>query len=396
MVAARRSFDELLANVAGYPARLEPLGGSLLTNLAMIAEIPAPTFQEGARARFLQTRFAEVGYGNCSVDAEGNVTALLPSSPTDQSTSSAPTLLLVAHLDAQTAADVDHTVSLTSEAAYGAAVADNALGLATLASLPTLLKQLEVEPRVQIVALASTGGLGVGDIRGLRFFLDNTALSIGFGVCVEGVQLGRLSYSSIGMIRGTVSCAVPADAQLTAFGGGGAITVLNEVIDGILALPTPSRPKTSVVLSRVQGGSSGNRPATSAYLDFEIRSESGRVATSLLRHVARLVAEVRAAADATVELNIHARRQPGGLDFDHPLVAGTRRVMERLELPPRVSPSTSELAAFISAGIPAVTLGITTGHEVGTLSESVSIEAMYLGVAQLVAIIEAIGDGYCA
>ena len=69
--------------------------------------------------------------------------------------------------------------------------------------------------------------------------------------------------------------------------------------------------------------------------------------------------------------------------------------MQRLQLQPQLTPSTSELAAFISAGVPAVTLGVSRGHDVGTESERVSIDAVYTGVAQLAAIVEAIGAGHC-
>ncbi len=394
-MAAQGGFEELLGRVTTYPARVEALGGSLLTNLAMVAEIPAPTFHESARAQFLRDRLTEVGYQSCHIDAQGNVAALLPGSDEGTGEDAAPTPLLVAHLDTPAAGDLDHTVSLAPESAHGVAVADNALGVAALASLPAVLEELDVQPPGQIAVLASTGGLGDGDIRGLRFFLAHTDLAIDFGICVEGVQLGRLSHGSVGMIRGAITCRAPADEQPTAFGSAGAIPTLNEVIDGILALPMPARPKTSVVLSQVRGGSPSIRPAASATVHFVVRSEAGRQVTSLVRRINEIVAEVDAASAATVELNIVGRRQPGGLPFDHPLVARTHRIMRRLELQPHLTPSTSELAAFISEGVPAITLGMSFGHDVGTDKERVSIDAMYTGVAQLVAVIEAIEAGYC-
>lgn len=385
----------MLGRVAVYPARIEALSGSLLTNLSMVAEIPAPTFHESARAHFFCDRLSEVGYQNCHIDAQGNVAALLPTSADDDVADSAPTLLLVAHLDTPAAAEADHTVELSPELARGVAVADNALGLAALASLPTVLDELGIQPHGQIVALGSTGGLGEADNRGLRFFLEHTDVAIDFGICIEGVQLERLSHTSVGMIRGTISCRVPVDEPQAAFSSGGAIPPLSEVIDAILALPTPARPKTSVVLSQIKGGNTTIWPAPAATLHFVVRSESGRQVTTLLRRINEIVAEVDATAEASVELTIVARRQPGGLPFDHPLIARTRRIMRRLELQPQLIPSTSELAAFISAGVPAITLGLSRGHDVGTDSERVSIDDIYTGVAQVAAVIEAIEAGYC-
>ena len=48
--------------------------------------------------------------------------------------------------------------------------------------------------------MGSARSLGRGDLEGLRFFLDNFKKPITAGVCIEGVKLGRLSYSSIGIV----------------------------------------------------------------------------------------------------------------------------------------------------------------------------------------------------
>jgi tripeptide aminopeptidase len=402
MSPARTGFEQLLKQVGAYPHVLGALRDSLLTNLAMIAEISAPTFEEAERAQFMQTRLAEVGYGDCSIDELGNVAGILANVGDRHPVAAAAedeepgTILLVAHLDSPPLSGAHGSVVLRPEAVSGEAVADNALGLAVLASLPTMLEEVGLRPRSQIVAVATSRALGLGDLRGIRFFLENTKLPVRFGVCIEGVQLGRLSFASLGMFRGSIRCSVPDVYDWSSFTGGGAIATLSDVLSKALALRIPTRPRTTIVLGRIAGGTAAGIAAATATVDFEIRSESGQVVASLLHDFGEIVSEVGAGSEADVTLTINARRRRSGLEFAHPLVSRTRRIMQQLELRPRLAPSTGELTAFIDKGVPAITIGMTTGSGLGSEHEQIEITPMYRGMAQLIGIIAAIDQGYCA
>ncbi len=105
--------------------------------------------------------------------------------------------------------------------------------------------------------------------------------------------------------------------------------------------------------------------------------------------------EVSSKTGDEVELDIFASRRPGGIPFAHPLNQCTRKVMEALDIEPRLAPSTSELAALIDHDIPALTLGITKGDHIHKLNETVQIEPIYKGLAQLIGTILAIDGGNC-
>ena len=62
---------------------------------------------------------------------------------------------------------------------------------------------------------------------------------------------------------------------------------------------------------------------------------------------------------------------------------------------PRLSPSTSELSAFIDHRVPAVTVGLTSGEALGQPNETVRIAPIYTGLAQLLGIMLAMDGGYC-
>jgi di/tripeptidase len=264
-----------------------------------------------------------------------------------------------------------------------------------MTSLPVILEYLDIKLESNLVLMGSARSLGRGDIEGLRFFLSNTDLPFSAAICVEGVKLGRISYSSIGMMRCEISYSVPEEYDWTQFGAVGSIVVINEVINRILEIPVPKRPRTNIMMGSIRGGTSYDRMATNAVLRFEIRSESGDMVLALRDQIDHIVAEVSSNTGAEISFDVFAQRKPGGIPFAHPLAKNTTEIMRSLGIKPRISPSTSELSALISRDIPALTIGIADGENIALPGESVFIEPIYKGLSQLLGIILAIDKGYC-
>ncbi|WP_237223320.1 M20/M25/M40 family metallo-hydrolase [Spirochaeta thermophila] len=361
----------------------------LLSNLIMISEIPAPTFQEEKRTEFLLWRLSEHNLINCSTDEIGNALAILPG------TEGTRNILITAHVDTPFPESVDHTINVLPGTVTGPGVGDNGLGVAALATLPVYLEHLGFQLSSNLILMGSVKSLGKGNIAGMRFFLDHTNYPIHAGICIEGVRLGRLSYSSIGMLRGEIANRVPEEYDWSRFGAGGAIVNINEVINRILEIPIPRRPRTSIIFGSIEGGSSFNVIPTTATLRLEIRSESDEMVERLKEEIQNIAAEVSSQTGTEVEFREYARRRPGGLRFSHPLAENARTILESLGTIPRISPSTSELSAFIDHKIPAVTIGLTHGENLNEVNETIEIEPITQGIAQLIALILAIDRGYC-
>lgn len=383
-------FESILEKLPEYERKLRDLKETILANLVMISEIPSPTFSEQRRVQFLTDRFDEYGLQNCSTDEVDNAIGILPGTEGERN------ILVVAHLDTNFDNTVDHTISVETDRVIGPGVGDNALGLATLASLPLALEHLGLSLRSNLLLMGSSRSLGRGNIEGLRFFLANTNLEVAAAVCIEGVILGRISYSSIGMMRCEISYTVPEEYDWTRFGAVGSIVVINEVINQILEIPLPRRPRTSIVLNSIEGGGkSFDKIAKTAVLRFEIRSESGEMVVRLRDQIESIVAEVSSNTGAEVTFDVFARRKPGGIAFSHPLAVSVREIMRTLEIKPRISPSTSELSAFIDRNVPALTLGITDGEKMNDRNEAVIIDPIFRGITQLIGLVLAIDRGYC-
>lgn len=383
------SIDDILLKQASRLEDLSKIREVILANAVMLGEIPAPTFEESNRIRFIRDRFNESGLERVSVDEIGNVAAFLPGRTGDR------TILISANADSVFGTEIDHAMSLQPGSITGPGIAENAIGLSVLSLLPTLLDRIEIDLDANLVLLATTRSLGLGDIEGIRFFVENYNSPLDFGICLRGVHLGRLSYNSLGMIRGEIAVSVPEHSEWRRHGSGGSITFLNRIVSRLLGIPLPREPRTAIILGSVSAGNTFNSAPHRGRLRFEIRSEDGSMPEQLISAIQEIVDENDAENEADVSLEIVSRRQRGGIAFSHPLVRAVRKIDESLGIEPVIAPSTGELCAMIDAGIPAVTLGLTTvehQHEVG---ETIAIDPLFKGVSQLISLIDCIDKGHC-
>ena len=165
-----RGMAQIISGLGDIEEQVRSLREIILANLVMLSEIPAPTFNEGARMEFLLNRFNEMQLLNCSTDEVGNGLGIIPGETGDQ------TILIVGHLDTVFSVKTDHNISVEPHRIIGPGVGDNGLGLAVIATLPLILQHLKIKPKSNIILMGSAQSLGMGNIRGLRFFLDHTEL----------------------------------------------------------------------------------------------------------------------------------------------------------------------------------------------------------------------------
>ena len=385
-------WSELLKAAPEYRERLRGLREIVLANAVIAGEIPAPTFGEDRRIRFLCDRFTESDLNNISTDECENGIGILPGHlPSEKRRN----ILIAAHADTIWEDRIDHTVTVGTDTLVGPGIADNSLGLAVIASLPTILKELKISLKNNLVLLGATRSLGTGDLGGLRFFLENTKLPISAALSIEGFYLGRLSYSCLGMMRGEISVHSPETTDWKHSNAAGALVQLHKILARILAIPTPEHPKTAILIGSILSGTAFNVPPQNARLRFEVRSEQTGMVARIQEQIEEIVEEINAESDASATFTRIARRKPGGIGFHHPLVKNARKVMEALGVKPKTAPSTSELSVLLDAGIPSLTLGITHGDHRHEVNESIQIEPIFAGLAQIVTVLRAIDEGYC-
>jgi tripeptide aminopeptidase len=375
--------------ISQLPEALLPMRERLLANLVMIAQIPAPSGDEGHRVRFLLDRFSEAGLGDAAADEVGNAVGRLFGKTGERN------ILLVSHLDSIIPASFDHSVTVEAERVIGPGVGDNALGAAIISMLPAVLEHLGIELQSNLILLGSTRSLGRGNHAGLRFFLDHPPCRIDYGICVEGMQLGRLNFFSIGTARADITCVVRPEPSRS-YGSESALVVLNHIMNRILSIATPSRPYTVIRLGKMRAGVAYDVEPDHAELGLEIVSHSDEMIQQIRRQIEDIVAEMSARHAVEAHLDFFFSTQAGGLPFSHPLVKCMLKVMQSVGVEPDQGHSPSELSELIARNIPAVTLGISRGEKnLKRSPDFVLIGPILTGVAHLVGAILAIDEGLC-
>ncbi len=385
----KAALKKILNSLSEHSDTLQSIREMLLANAVMIGEIPSPTGEEEERITFLGNRYTEEGLDNISIDEAGNCMAMIPGSVGENN------ILVCAHADTVFNSKIDHAMSVQQNTITGPGIGDNSLGLAALATMPSVLKRLDLQLEDNIILLADTGSLGLGNLSGIRFFLDNFKSPIRAGVCVEGIHLGRLSYSSVGMLRGEIKVRMPSEYDWTRFGASNPVAILSKVIQQIMRIPIPNEPETKIIFGSMNAGTSFATQPTSARLRFEIRSEEGGMVSKLRDQIEDIIDEIANSTNTGIKLSIIAQRKKGGLEYGHPLVKCMRSIHNQLDIKSHVEPSVGELSELIAHEIPSVTLGLTKGSHKNEDDETIEIQPTFDGLAQLVALLQAIDGGLC-
>ena len=383
-------MDGHLKQLPKFVKIIKSIQETILTNIVLIGQTPSPTFREKKRTAVFLERLADYGVDECTTDGYRNPIGIIRGSSARK-----PPIFVVAHLDTHHKSENELNYEVGSNFIKGPGITDNSLGVAVLASLPEIFRQLDLKFESDIVLAGVIQSMGNGNLRGIRHLLKTWSTPIRGAICVEGVELGRLNYYSAGMIRIEIECRIgTADGWERAFRPN-AILVLNEVINQILELRLPQRPRSRVIFGKVSGGFKHGIIAYDAKLGLEIQSDADQMVKSIYRDISDIVEGTGHEYGVDMNLKTISNVNAVKLNYNHPLVKTAGQVMNKLDIQPVSDHSESELSIFLSKHIPAVTLGITSGVDYHLDDAAVEIEPIFKGIAQVVAMIAAIDSGVC-
>ena len=383
-------MEKILERLPAYQEGIRALRETIIANIVLIGEIPAPTFKEKRRADFLMDRLAESRVDECTTDGYRNPIGIIHGAERTK-----PPIFVVAHLDTFFDQDIVHNYLVRENSVTGPGILDNSIGVGVLASLPDILRKLELRFESDIVLAGVIQSIGKGNLRGVRHLLKTWPKPIRGAVCIEGIELGRLNYYSDGMTRGEIHCNILDTDRIRRRIETNAILILNEVINEMLKLQLPQRPRSRIVIGRIAGGANYGDAAYDATLGFEIRSDSDEMVRQLYRDIRDIVEGISHEKQVALSLNTISSLNASRLKFSHPLVKCASSIMQRLDLKPVSDPSESELSIFHAHRVPAITLGLTRGKNRYQEDARMRISPLFRGIAQLVGVLQAIDNGIC-
>jgi acetylornithine deacetylase/succinyl-diaminopimelate desuccinylase-like protein len=383
-------MNDFLDTLPDLADKIRAIQDIIITNIVLIGQTPAPTFKEKRRATIFMERLAEFGVDEVTTDGYRNPIGIIRGTAADK-----PPIFAVAHLDTFFDRDVVHNYTITDKRITGPGILDNSLGVGVLVSLPILFQKLNLRFESDIVLAGTIQSIGKGNLRGVRHLLKTWPTAIRGGVCLEGVELGRLNYSSDGMIRGEIECRISEKRGTLYNYTPNAILMLNEVINDIMNLRLSQRPRSRIVIGKISGGADHGKTANEANLGFEIRSDSYKMVKSIYNHIRDIVVGIGHENEVDLSIKTISNLKANRLKYSHPLVKNAAAVLDKLGIKPVSKSTESALSIFLSRRIPAVTLGITHGKNYYTHKATMDIEPMYKGIAQIIGVLKAIDSGVC-
>jgi tripeptide aminopeptidase len=132
----------------------------------------------------------------------------------------------------------------------------------------------------------------------------------------------------------------------------------------------------------IEGGTAINTIASQATVEVDLRSPDD---AALQAGAARVRAALEAVEDGLVStVEPLGRRPAGAIAGDHPLLVAARRAREGAGLAPaREDAASTDANAAYGRGIPAITVGVTTGGNAHRLDEYIDLEPLPAGLAAL-------------
>ena len=345
----------------------------VLERTETLAAIPAPPLQEEKRGHLVRDWWIDDGLRDVRIDEVGNVHGIVR-----QGDRELPALLVCAHLDTVFGFEIVHGLSRQGGRLVGPGVGDDAVAVCSLSALNMLLPASLRHP---VHVVATVGEEGLGNLAGVTALLDDPPAEPRALIALEGNYLGRVNVVGVGSVRWRISLTGPgghawedAHHPSTVHAAARLITQL----DGLARLDTPKR---TVNIGQFQGGESVNARAERATFVVDLRSGDAAELAALRESALALLGEVD--AGIAVSRESIGDRPAGGLAPDHPLARVAADALRSIGMTPRFTAASTDANAAYARGIPAVTLGITTGDGTHTEQEWIDIAPVADGLRAL-------------
>ncbi len=328
-----------------------------------ITEIPAPPFQESARAAYMKKLLASAGL-RVETDEIGNVIGEWPGSSPE-------IVMLTAHLDTVFPAGTDVHVKQEGRRLLAPGISDNGTGLASLVALSKAFREAKIKTTKTILFVADVGEEGEGNLRGMRALAESYKKRLKYVLALDGAATEYVTTAALASRRVEITISGPGGHSWTDFGAPNPIHALGRGIARFVTARVPESPRTSFNVGEIEGGTSVNSIPSSAHMKVDLRSESETELAALevlLRDAVKagIDEEMSAARERgmagssnllNLKINVLGVRPAGELPENSPLLAALLAADNQLGNRSRRERSSTDANIPLSMGIQAISLG---------------------------------------
>jgi len=327
---------------------------------ARLTGIPAPAFQEVARAAAVKPLLAEAGL-SVEIDKAGNVIGELRGANEKE------IIIVAAHLDTVFPAGTDVKVHREGTRMSAPGISDNGAGLAALLALARAVHSAHLKPHRTILFVADVGEEGEGNLRGMRALVEAYRSKLKAVVVLDGSGTDHVTTKALASRRLEALITGPGGHSWSDFGMPNPINALVRGSVRFINTKVPATPRTTFNIGQIEGGTSVNSVPHEARLKVDIRSESEdelvRLEAALRECMAAGVRdEMESARDRSKgklewKVELLGSRPGGELKPDSPLLAALHAADEFVGNQSRVERSSTDANIPLSLGIDAIAIG---------------------------------------
>ena len=350
-----------------------------------IQQVAAPTFHEQERAKFVMKLFEEEGLKDVSMDEVGNVYGKWE--VVGGKRKDANPLIISAHLDTVFPFEMDLSVTREKDKVFGIGIGDNSLGVAALLGLMWIFREQNTNVGGDIWFVANTGEEGLGDLRGMKAVVDRFGVDVLAYLVLEGMALGHVYHKGVGVKRYRVTARTQGGHSWSDYGQPSAVLELSKLIVQLSTLKLPQKPRTTMNVGRIKGGTSINVIPAEACLELDLRSEGQAELAELVEGVERLI-EAADGPGVHMEAEVIGARPAGQISADHPLIRLAQRCLHRQGMEAVLTSGSTDANIPLSKGYPALVLGVTRGGGAHTKNEFIETALVEKGMEHLVSFVE--------
>jgi len=252
---------------------------------------------------------------------------------------------------------------------HAPAIGDNSSGVAVLLAL--------AEPRPGVGYAFTVGEEGLGNLQGARALVETVRPAT--LIAVDG-YLGTVVPWAVGSERLEAVFKGPGGHAWGDRGGPSASHALGLAIAGLYDLALPE--EASVNVGRVWGGEAINAIPAEAGLWLDLRAREPEVLEDLARGARRVLMEAAARARVEVEIEPLGSR-PAGRTAPDDLLAAAREAVRAAGVEVQERAASTDAAAALIHGIPAIAVGVYRGGGAHSEDEWVDPESLLVGIRVL-------------
>ena len=350
-----------------------------------VAAIPAPTFGEAARARWVAEQFTALGLEDVQVDACGNVLGWLRGISEEDAAAGLtrnhghepsayrPCTLFSAHLDTVFPVEAIREPIQDDSRLLCPGASDNCAGITALLALAAAMQSAELRPATDILFAGNVCEEGEGNLAGMRSLFTESpfASRIRSAVVLDGAGTESIIAQGLGSKRFRVTITGPGGHSWSDAGTPNPILALAHALTAVAKIALPPTPRTTWNVGHIEGGTSINAIPQSAQARIDTRSTDAALLLQLEEEIRRavkdVVAEANQAAAASArgmsdgplrfQIETIGERPAARLQEDAGILSTLRAVDRHLGIQSQLRIASTDANIPLSLGIEAVSIG---------------------------------------